>query len=278
MEPADRGLKALRRICAFRTALATRRSGLVMVVALGVLALLVVPGVLSATDATLVKNTAQVSELTHNGETLHYSMRLERDFPKRAQAFTTGSNAAGYNLSSIGVKFDDIFTENMGISLDVAKRRLTVTVNTADSDDNPGSTAHCTLTHPASYARDAVNFYGVPSSCNPFTANTTYFVVVAQDDFSDPGYIELRLLHSGDEDAGAATGWSVGDFRRYYSANDREWQRGFHDFHCFKEGVDENTPGAVETTNQFGETAWWLCVETPATHQIDVVGSAVGGI
>ena len=265
------------KVCALRRLLATRRRGLLVVV-LGVLALLVVPGVLSAADTTLVNNTGQDSEFTSDGETRHYDSRLESGFPKRAQAFTTGSNASGYNLSSIGVSFDDIFSETSGLSPDVAKQRLTVTVNAADSDGNPGSTAHCTLTHPASYTRDAVNSYGVPSSCNPFLANTTYFVVVAQDDFSDPGYIELRLTYSGDEDAGAATGWSVDDFRRYYSASGGTWGTGTGERSCSKDGVDQNTPGAVQATNQFGETEWWLCVDTPEAHKIKVVGTPVGGM
>ena len=178
-----------------------RRAMLLLVAAaIGALALLAVPQTASAVDATLVSNTGQ--GMTGAG------YKLTRTFPKKAQAFTTGSDSMGYNITSIGIRFDSIF------SPETAAERLTATINAAGSDGNPGDSV-CTLTHPASYVADSVNTYGVPSSCGTFAANTTYFLVLALDS-SLPlgGWIELRAMYSGEEDAGAAAGWAIDDYRR----------------------------------------------------------------
>ena len=53
------------------------------------------------TATVLVKNTDA------NRQPVHYGLSLGANF-KRAQAFTTGANPAGYTLSSIGFSFDSI--------------------------------------------------------------------------------------------------------------------------------------------------------------------------
>ena len=79
------------------------------------------------TPATLVKNTGQTAGTT---------LSLGSVTPRIANAFTTGSNAGGYTLTSV-----DLVLGSVGSSDD-----LTVTIRVDDSGD-PG-TVHATLTNP----------------------------------------------------------------------------------------------------------------------------------
>ena len=44
------------------------------------------------------------------------------------------------------------------------------------------------------------------------------------------------------------------------------------------EGVAVTNSEGVAVTNSDGETVYYVCVDTPETHVIQVVGSAVGGL
>ena len=144
---------------------------------------------------SLVKNTAQtaISTVAH----------LVDAHPTRAQAFTTGSRAAGYTLSSIGLKFDDIS------STSTAGRGLLVTLN--EEKSNPGD-ALCTLSDPATFSSTGVQTFSAPTTgtdlCPTLAAGTTYFVVV---ELTDTGTFGLSLTVSDAEDAGGATGWTIGN-------------------------------------------------------------------
>ena len=134
-----------------------------------------------------------------------------------AQKFTTGTNAAGYALSSVDVYIADT------PSLATPK----VSIYTAGSDGNPG-TSQYTLTNPASFNGEA--FWGTydATAFNTFTAanatldpNTDYFVVfentgtqttVLQNDNGVYSCYDLAKIptYSG-EDSGGAAGWSIFD-------------------------------------------------------------------
>ena len=144
---------------------------------------------------SLVKNTAQTAIAT--------VAHLVAAHPSRAQAFTTGSRAAGYTLSSIGLRFDDIS------STSTAGRGLLVTLN--EESSNPGD-ALCTLSDPATFSTSGVQTFSAPTTgtdlCPTLAADTTYFVVVER---TDTGTFGLSLTVSDAEDAGGATGWTIGN-------------------------------------------------------------------
>ena len=182
-----------------------RRAGVVLpalAVALAAVLLWSGPAPTQAQEATvLVKNTGQ----SDNG-----TARLLTTFnPMRAQAFTTGANASGYTLDSIGFDFDDID------SVTTAGDHLTVTLNEVSSD-NPGSVL-CTLTDPAAFATSGVHTFDAPSSdpCPTLTANTTYFAVIERVTI-DTNHISLKVTTAAAEDLGGATGWSIGNARHYF--------------------------------------------------------------
>ena len=153
------------------------------------------------TEVTLVSNTGQTASAGG------YS--LNAAFAKRAQGFTTGADALGYRLTSIGVRFGTI-----DASADPASE-LSATLNAASSGD-PGD-AICTLTPPDSYTADSVNTYTAPDDCGVLSSGTSYFVVIERHT-SFTGAIKLDATAKIDEDADAAEGWSIANDRYYVSS------------------------------------------------------------
>ena len=160
----------------------------------------IIPG--GTASGALVKNTGQSVKGT--------GAQLDSSFPKNAQAFTTGPNAGGYTLDSIGVRFHTIGNTS------TAGSHLTVTVN-EDNSGNPGN-ALCTLSDPTSFTSFAVNTFDAPTTgmakCPTLAANTTYFVVIDRVTTTTDA-LSMQVTASNGEDTGGAAGWSIGDFGLY---------------------------------------------------------------
>ena len=170
---------------------------LVLALALGGVVLWSAPAE-AQTAIVLVKNTGQTSSGTQ---------ALDTTNTKRAQAFTTGPNGAGYTLSSIGFDFGDI------TDITTAGAHLAVTLN-ADSSGNPASSALCTLTDPATFSASGVQTFDAPvmgTECPTLAAGTTYFAVIERVITVASATITLHRTVMAAEDAGGAMGWSIGD-------------------------------------------------------------------
>ena len=150
------------------------------------------------TATVLVKNTGQ----TDSGD---YGLGVGGN-SKRAQAFTTGANPAGYTLSSIGFSFGGI------ASTSTAGADLAVTLNGMDSSGNPDA-ALCTLTDPATFSGSGVQQFDAPTTdpCGTLEANKTYFAVVQRVANTATSTISLDVTGNDTEDTGGADGWSIGD-------------------------------------------------------------------
>ena len=143
-------------------------------------------------SATLVKNT---------GQSAGANLGLSSSRDTLAQQFTTGSDEAGYTLGAIGINFTTItHTGFVG-------GQLTVTLN-ANSSGNPGA-ALCTLSDPDSFSASGGHAFVAPATCPTLEASTPYFVVVERSGFI--GTVLLGSANSDNEDAGGATGWSIGN-------------------------------------------------------------------
>ena len=137
-----------------------------------------------------------------------------------AQAFTTGSNRAGYVVDSIEVEFaagkTDLFRTNNPVT--------TATIR-SNSNGNPGSTIG-TLTLPSlqgQFSSDRVVTFTAPGGIK-LAASTTYFFVI---DFSVTGP-RLRNTASDGEDSGGASGFSIADGSRYRGYSLGGWL-GWHE-------------------------------------------------
>ena len=189
-----------------RTALTAAR----LLALLAVLAALALAAALSGvlpvqgqTPTVLVSNTGQTAT--------SFNATLNNAEQKRAQGFTTGSEAAGYELSSIGFRFKNVAET-------AAASKLTATL-TEESSGNPGSDL-CTLTNPT-IAANAVNTFTAPTSCPILAANTTYFFVLERSDASGNS-IGVSVTSSGNEDSTPATGWSISN-DRHQSTGTAPW-------------------------------------------------------
>ena len=209
----------------------------------------------------LVKNT---------GKSVDDFSDLDSGFPKRAQAFTTGSNDLGYTLSSIGIEFalidliDNPVIENPFV-------RPTATLNEA-SGSNPGN-ALCTLTGPASFSQHALNTFGAPrmgaGACPMLMANTTYYFVLERTDTS--GFLmRIDRTDSTSEDSGAAAGWSIGNRRHYLSEG--SWDSTGGQAHMIE------VRGAVGPIVNICDRTWWvrdrLLELTPSNDTCNAVSGA----
>ena len=157
----------------------------------------------------LVRNTTEHAVVKH---------ALISNEPKRAQAFTTDSYIAGYQLDSVGFLFANIANTS------TAGSQLVVTLNSEDSG-SPGD-ALCTLTDPATFSTSGLHTFKAPTSasdlCPTLTPGATYFAVVERVTFT-ADEIALLKTESSAEHAGSAPDWSIGNDRHYYSSTSSAW-------------------------------------------------------
>ncbi|WP_419554640.1 Calx-beta domain-containing protein [Candidatus Poriferisodalis sp.] len=185
---------------------ASRRLVTLPLLALALVAVLLVPvpppaeaQTMSILATTLVKNTGQSAGVPRD---------LSSTQPRLAQQFTAGTSEAGYTLSSIGIDFNTI-TQTSFVG-----GQLTVTLN-ANSSGSPGA-ALCTLSDPDTFSGSGVHTFVVPATCPTLAAGTAYFVVVERSGFF--GAVTFNSTSANNEDAGGATGWSIGNDSHQYGS------------------------------------------------------------
>ena len=142
----------------------------------------------------LVSNLAQSS----NG---HGSLN---DFDQ-AQAFTTGSNSAGYTMTRIDIDME---------GADQSGSALTATIH-ADDSGAPG-TSLGTLTNPSSFSSNAI--YSFTTTGIALDASTTYFVVLDVLSISGTAFSTINTS-SDNEDANSETGWTINNGSIYRNWN-----------------------------------------------------------
>ena len=139
--------------------------------------------------------------LTSNIGQAHSNADFDAITHDNAQAFTTGSAARGYTLTSVDVVFRTISDASLA-------SKLAVTIN-EDSGGEPG-TVLGTLTNPGTIATGTNSFTHAGLELE---AGTAYWVVVGPGGYTGAltGINWISLTASDAEDAGGADGWSIGD-------------------------------------------------------------------
>ena len=115
-----------------------------------------------------------------------------------AQSFRTGTNAAGYTLTSIELR------------LSAFGSTVTPTVKLYSGSAN--GTEVDVLTGPSMLGSDAANYPFTPSSTVTLLMSTTYWVVAEGD-------VYWTYTNSTSEDATPAPGWGIGDHREFRAAS-----------------------------------------------------------
>ena len=162
-----------------------------------------------------------------------------------AQGFTTGSNAAGYTLTSIEAR-----TNQPEDAPNELRAQLW-----SDVTGNPGVkladlTVPATIT--ASGATPANIVFAAPAGTR-LAANTTYYFVIGGAASRSPAtnkQFQILNTASDSEDSGAAAGWSVDDTSRFGSGNNGNPPSGWSSFdqtRMFR--VNGSARGAALSTN-----------------------------
>ena len=138
----------------------------------------------------LVSNTGQAAEDN------------QTETQNRAQSFTTGTNPAGYVLSSIVVGYND-----------TAGDTFSAAVWTTNSSGAPNALKH-SLTAPTTISQGDLTFTA-PANAT-LDASTTYAVVMDLTNTNGVTFTRTST-ENPDEDSGAAAGWSIGDTYHYFS-------------------------------------------------------------
>ena len=120
----------------------------------------------------------------------------------KASSFTTGSNTGGYKLSYVGT----------GLHNKTGANSVRAELWTHSGGDVPGTKIFDFLRagkitgHPTAYRTD--RFWAPPNAAN-LVANTKYWVVFK--DMNSGSTYEVTVVSTGNENPGAASGWSIGD-------------------------------------------------------------------
>ena len=138
---------------------------------------------------TAAAPTTYISNINQGNDSNYQTTQL------RAQSFTTGSQAGGYTVTHVDIGSDD----DQGDSFSAA-------IYTTNSSGHPVSEV-AALTPPSSFAAGALTFTAPANTT--LAASTTYSVRIVNSSSSDPARLDTTT--SNDEDADAASGWSIGD-------------------------------------------------------------------
>ena len=152
-------------------------------------------GSIAARTATiaLVSNTDQPVQASH--------VSIGNTDKAHTQGFTTGSNALGYKLDSVGLRIRSV----------ASGATLTVHIYTADASGAIEALVH-TLTSPRTYTVNAVHLFTAPSGAT--LSPDTHYLVAFVAGGSSRGSVQLHVTSSDAEDAGSAAGWSIENRRR----------------------------------------------------------------
>ncbi|MDE0136541.1 MAG: hypothetical protein OXM54_17100 [Acidimicrobiaceae bacterium] len=157
-------------------------------------------GALQSSSPPLVSNIEQTSNRRTSGSDL-------------AVAFTTGSRAAGYTLTSVDLLFGRMDDADLG-------SRLSVTVN-ADSGGVPGAVVG-TLANPEFEASASERRYRFTHAGLQLDPDATYWIV-ADVTAAPQGIHEFGRTTSAAEDPGSAAGWSIADTALSRAWSDTGW-------------------------------------------------------
>ena len=153
--------------------------------------------------AASAESSVQVSNLdqtliAHNGVAVGQQVNGSQYV---AQAFTTGDNSPGYILDSIQIKILEGSSDEAFITLHIGK------------NDRPGAKVYDLTGDLSSTGNQS---FSAPANAS-LAANTQYFVLIGLDSGATD-VAELAVTASGDEDAGAASGWSIDERLTFFES------------------------------------------------------------
>ena len=153
---------------------------------------------------TLISNTGQTT-----GTTLLFIGVSGSDKFSSAIKFTAGSATNGYTITEASVKLDTVLTNSIP------------QVSIYTSASNVPGTLKFTFTNPGSFVA-GLNTFTAPAN-STLAGSTDYFVVIENEGSDNSSDYSISTTASTTDDAGAATGWSLGDRWLSRSTDDGAW-------------------------------------------------------
>ena len=154
------------------------------------------------------------------------------DYRELAQRFTTGSNAAGYTLSTAAIWFGALPTNAADITNFVAAIYT-------DTSNRPGTLKYA-LTNPSgNFATTGQKNFSAPSD-STLDAGTKYWLVLMNDNATD-GYNVTAVSTDSAEDNDSLAGWSIANQRFQRSSRSGSWTSWASELQIRVSGY-ENTP------------------------------------
>ena len=153
---------------------------------------------------TLVSNTGQTT-----GSTSYFIGLSGSNQWSYAIKFTTGSATNGYTITEASVKLSQSFTNSIP--------KVSIYTSTSDL---PG-TLKFTFTNPGSFVI-GLNTFTAPAD-STLAGSTDYFVVLESGGTDVSSGYSISTTESTTDDAGAATGWSLGDSRLSRGTDGGAW-------------------------------------------------------
>ena len=207
-----------------------------------------------AQAATLVSNLGQ-------GTTT-----LRQTWFDGAQGFQTGTQRAGYSLTSVQLHMD-----SFGDPTTIVDLRVSLRTRETGSVDRPSSTDWVTFDNPDFTITSAgtATFTLPPGRMIDLTPNTAYFVIIDIEaraltiEGHDRRGVNIGTTTETDEDTGAAAGWEIHDdsysYRRSSTSYPRSWQSTGYMYRIAVNATPKNIPATglptiTGTASMVGDT------------------------
>ena len=176
--------------------------------------------------------------LVGNNDKADSSGRLQfnRD---RGQAFTTGSNAAGYKLTSVEIAADEALASVANWNVSIAS---------AGTSAGPGSVlTGGGLTEPTGLTTGIGNSFTSANGID-LAANTTYYVLIDLTAENSKAY--WKATENDGENANPATGWSIGNasYLRAVGSSGSWTELGSHNLKIRVKGYAKTAPDVTGAT------------------------------
>ena len=184
------------------------------------------------------------------------------DYRELAQRFTTGSNAAGYTLSTAAIWFLALPTNAADITNFVAAIYT-------DTSNRPGTLKYALINPSGNFATTGQKNFSAPSD-STLDAGTKYWLVLMNDNATD-GYNVTAVSTDSAEDSDSLAGWSIANQRFQRSSRSGSWTSWGTELQIRISGYENTSTNSAPTFDDGTSTTREFLEESIGTATADAV-------